>query len=539
MYRVFLAEDEILERENYRESWIWKDSEFTLCGDAANGKDAWEQLQSKNIDILVTDIRMPFMDGLELSRLVREHMPEIKIIILSGYSEFKYARQALEIGVTDYIVKPIKSSQLLETMQKVVKQIDAERSIKKDIVRLQKQAELNRPIRINKFLDDLSLGIYSSDLMKKRAKELNLDIDANYYITMVIEFAEQKLLLTHNDHLLTIDVVRILKDIISNDPDVYYFRKDMHSIVVIFKGNESKQLQKKAVHLASRIRHAIIEKTAANKALFSIGGIREGLPGIAESLADAKLILDFKYLFSENDTIIMEQSLLKKINKTNGHDLSLNTETNLIENLLKFGSKDETKLVVDKLVSKLKTLQFSRIYYQYICMGLIKRIEGFLAEIGEDISCALKTEADNTFCTNQWLKWSNDINLFSAFLTKLLHRVIELREQNKNYKYSNFIAATVKYIDENYVNSALSLNDVASYANISSSYFSTLFSQEMGESFIDYLTRKRISRAKELLKTTSMRLIDIAFEVGYQDSNYFSKIFKKLTGMSPRDYRNS
>jgi two-component system response regulator YesN len=406
-------------------------------------------------------------------------------------------------------------------------------------VRLQKQAELSRPIRINKFFDDLSLGIFSPDLMKKRAKELELDIVAKHYITMVIEYADQKLLLTHNDQLLAFDVIRIVKDIVSDDPDVYHFRKDMHNVIVINKGDDADRLQKKAVSLANKLRHAILENTSADKALFSIGGVREGFAGIAESLADAKLILDFKYLFSENDTIIMEQSLLKRINKTNGQDLSLNTEINLIENLLKFGSKDEIQLVVDKLASKLKTLQFSRIYYQYICMDLIKRIEIFLTEIGEDSSHVMITQIDNPFCIDQWLKWSSDINIFAEFLTKLLHRVIELREQKKNYKYCNFIVATVKYIDENYSNSALSLNDAASYANISSSYFSTLFSQEMGESFIDYLTRKRISRAKELLKTTSMRLIDIAFEVGYQDSNYFSKIFKKLTGMSPRDYRSS
>lgn len=445
MYRVILAEDEILERENYRESWIWKTGEFTLCGDAANGKDAWEQLRSKNIDILVTDIRMPFMDGLELSRLVREHIPEIKIIILSGYSEFKYAQQALGIGVTDYIVKPIKSSQLLETMQKVAKQIDSERSIKKDIVRLQKQAELSGPIRINKFLDDLSLGIFSPELMKKRIKELGLDIDAAYYITMVVEHAEQKLLLTQNDQLLAIDVVRIVNDIVCDDPDVYHFRKDMHSIIIFIKCNDANRLHKKAISLANKLRPAILENTLADKALFSIGGVRKGLPGIAESLADAKLILDFKYLFTDNDTIIMEQSLLEKINETSGQDLSLNTEINLIENLLKFGSINETKLVVDKLASRLKTLQFSRIYYQYICMDLIKRIDNFLIDIGEDRSHILITKNDNPFCLNQWLKWSSDIHVFTDYLTRLLHCVIELREQKKNYKYSNFIAASVKY----------------------------------------------------------------------------------------------
>ena len=537
MYRVFYVEDEILERENQRESWIWKTGEFQLCGDAANGKDAWEQLKKLDIDILITDIKMPFMDGIELSRLVTKHMPHIKIIILSGYSEFTYAQQALGIGVAEYIVKPLRSTDLLDTIRNVSKQIDIERSKNQSLTRLQRQADINMAAQIQKLLDDLSLGIFSSASLEERARELNIDLRAKYYISAIIEYAEYKLLFSHDDQLLALDVQKAVRDIVDGDSSIFVFHHELQDIRLIFKDNNTEKLQSRAEITLNKIRAALIRIPSLSKAVISTGQIREGYFGISESFADAKLILSFKYLYSDNDIVVMESSILNDINQKKDIQISLNTEKNLIDNLLKFGTHDEIPGVVDKLTKKMSSLHYSLVFYQYTCMSIIKNLQDFLEKLGvKNIQHVIKIEED-PFSIDIWLKWSHDIASFTRYLEKTLCHIIDIRESQKNYKYNNVILAAKEYIDENYSDPSLNLNDIASYVNISNSYFSTLFSQEMGESYIDYLTHKRIERAKELLKTTSMRLTDIAFEVGYQDSNYFSKIFKKLTNESPRKFR--
>ena len=159
-YNVYLVEDEYMLREYVKSNAIWKDGPYTLCGDASNGEDAWEDIQATNVDILVTDIKMPFMDGLELSRLVRANRPEIKIIILSGYDDFAYAKQALSLGATEYLLKPLKPDDLRKTLDRAARMIDEERRQQQSISELQKMADESLELNRHRFLSQLCSGFH-------------------------------------------------------------------------------------------------------------------------------------------------------------------------------------------------------------------------------------------------------------------------------------------------------------------------------------------------------------------------------------------
>jgi two-component system response regulator YesN len=533
MYNVLLVEDEILERENSRESWIWNTGEFKLCGDAANGQDAWEKLQQMKIDILITDIKMPFMDGLSLTRLVRQNLPHIRIIILSGYSEFAYAQQALCLGVSEYIVKPVKSAELLESLRRIATQLETEQAKEDDIEKLRTQAVQSKAYQMHKFLEDLSLGIYPQSALKDRADNLGINIKARFYAGAILQYSEQKLIFNEDDHMISLDIQKSLDEIIGKNPNIFSFRHDLKEIYFLFKEDDDVSIKSNIEHLFFSLKEAITRQAIQCVPLLAAGGIRNNISGIAESFADAKMIMSLGYLFTNRDIILADETLFNDLAKSYGNEIFLYTEKNMIENLLKFGNKLDVEPLIRKLLLKMKELRLSFILCQFISMEIINSVRVFLNDLGDTTETVYIHELENC------MKWANDLDKFGIYIIKIIQYVIEVRERKKNYKYVNIIAAALKYIDEHYTDANLNLNDVASYINISSSYFSTLFAQEMGESFIEYITRKRIDKAKELLTTSCMRLTDIAYEVGYQDSNYFSKIFKKITNDSPKNFRSA
>ena len=219
-----------------------------------------------------------------------------------------------------------------------------------------------------------------------------------------------------------------------------------------------------------------------------------------------------------------------------GAELILFRDKESVINLLNTGSKSDISAVVSQLVLRLQTTDYNLLLFQHACVGISNLIVQFLKDIGEDPNETLSDK--NAILSGYWLIWANDLNAFSAHLAATLMTVIGIRDKKKKYKYDMVVLKAKRYIDQNYADPDIRLTSIAASENINSSYFSSLFAQEIGESFIEYLTRLRINQAKILLMTTSMRTVDVAFTVGYTDSNYFSRIFRKMTNKSPRGYRN-
>ena len=374
MYKVFLAEDEIVVREGIRKSILWDKTSFTLAGEAPDGEIALSMIQDIKPDILITDIRMPFMDGLALSRIVKKALPWIKIIILSGHDEFEYAREAISIGVEEYLLKPVSSQEMLGTLEKVAKRIDEE---KEELLNI---AGLKAKVR--------------SATDKAQPDENNIFDPAAF---------------------LNIDVDMLFTKL------KYAAKKDINSIVqeyISMLGNNWSETPILVYFLFGEI-------------IVSVSKIIEALGG------DTKEIIPF----------------------------SLNREN------------------IQKLI----------------------------------ISPAE----------------------FSEKAALILSAMIEFRESNTKGRYQSVIVKAREYIDNNFANSDISLFSTAAYVGISPNHLSTVFVQETGENYVEYLTRVRIEKAKQLLKSTAMKSADIAPEVGFNDPHYFSHLFKKTTGLSPKEYRFS
>jgi len=381
MYKVFLAEDEIVVREGIRNSIPWEKTSYTLTGEAPDGEMALSMIQDIKPDILITDIRMPFMDGLSLSRIVKKSLPWIKIIILSGHDEFEYAREAISIGVDEYLLKPVSAQEMLAAMDKLAKRIDEEKE---------------------EFLSIADL--------KARIRPGPADV----------QHGKEKITGSENMQGL-VDPAGLL----NIDGEVFFTKL----------------------------------KYAAKKDIDSI--VREyiALPG--DNWGENPLIIYF--LFGE---IIVSAS--KIIESLGGN----------IKDVVPFSLSHRN---IQEIIGSQET--------------------------------------------------------FAEKVKLLLSALIEFRDSHTGGRYQSVVVRSREYIDSNFSDTELSLNSTAEHVGISPNHLSAVFAQETGENFIDYLTRVRIERAKLLLKTTAMKSADIACETGFSDPHYFSFIFKKNTGLSPREYR--
>ena len=537
MYNVLLVEDEILERENMRASWIWENGDFKLCADAANGEDAWRILHEQPIDIVVTDIRMPFMDGLELCRLIKNAYPKIMIIILSGHSDFSYAQKALSLGVNDYIVKPAKSSDLLDALYKVASHIDQDNKLQSELENYKLRLKQSNDLRKQMLLINLVTGVLPTENVIEEAKELSIDLTFNDSCCVIIELFEDKIQISDHEYLLALEIQDGIKEALI-DKSAISFSWNLRKYCLILKMSEMTQVKNQLNLVKEKIIDYYVMSGLNYRPVIAIGRIRKGIEGVVESFADAQFVLNFRFLFHNAEIMTSDDSLVLSDNNLNFEIVLMNEKT-LIDNLIRYGTKNEAGDLVSKFVMKLKSLNLSYMVFQYICIELISQIKNFLTDLSDDdpVKVINQFSSNNIFQLNHWLSWANDLDKFGANLKELISGVIDIRDKRKNYRYSTIIAIAKEYINKNFSDPDLSLASVANKVNITPNYLSTIFTQETGESFIEYITRLRITKAKELINSTSMRIVDIAFSVGYQDSNYFSKIYRKIAGETPSQTR--
>ena len=366
MVKVFLVEDEAIIRRGIRDNIDWASHGFEFAGEAGDGEYAYPLILKAQPDILVTDIKMPFMDGLELSRLVKKALPRTRIIVLSGYNEFEYAKEAIKIGISDYLLKPVSSAGLIDALKKAADEIREERE--------------------------------KSRLLER-------------YFVSYEKYTE------------------------------------------------------------------FLDKT-------DYSGV------------DRKLINDF----------------------------------------LKLGSVEECSPFVEEYFAAIGEHNYkSLLLRQYMTMDIFYCVQEFLKKLKAEPPEVPESVVDIKLVP----KVIESVEMTKAYLIEEFTAALQARDRASNDRYGSVIRDAKEYIRANFSQSDLSLNRIAVHIGVSPSYFSSIFKQETGQSFVEYLTQVRMERACELLKCTSYRTSEIGEKVGYNDSHYFSAAFKKVMGQSPKEYKAS
>ena len=542
MLKIFLAEDEVIVRETIKRMIPWEELGFELVGEAADGEMALPLLIRQKPDLLITDIKMPFMDGLTLAKLAKKELPELKIVILSGYDDFNYAKQAINIGVEDYLLKPITKNALIERISEIRSRYEHEKTQKEYYEKFQREMQAYEKNSSRDFFEALVRG--SMDMMEvyKKAEKLGVDIVAEAYNILIFtmnseeDFSGQK----EGYSEWEAESLEMLEEFFSGHQSAMLFRSNIFSYGVLLKGQKEsiKEITKECV---GKIQGILKRKESKREWFLAVGQPVERLSQIKKSYHTASRAFSQRYLYVENILYYDEMEMMEHRSgqaDTNDNAYLKKVDVNalnpaILQKFLSNGIQEETEnFVKDYFYAIGQEPMESLVFRNYVILNVRFSVITFLKGLGCD------TEGMEPENTEEILAESGkNIESAIAYAEKMVSQAITIRDQNSGNKNRSILKTAVDFIESPYMEEEISLNTVANVANVSANHFSALFSQNMGQTFIEYLTSLRMNKAKELLRCTGMRSSEIAGEIGYKDAHYFSYLFKKTQGMTPSDYR--
>ncbi|MGI5955620.1 MAG: response regulator [Coprococcus sp.] len=543
MVKVYLVEDEIIIRQSIKNSIDWEKEGYEFVGDASDGELALPVILKEKPDILITDIRMPFMDGLELSRMVKAELPDIKIVILSGYDDFEYAKQAIKIGVAEYLLKPVSSAVLLEHLSEIAEKVRDERedlALKK--VYYQEMQENEELIKM-KFLGELISGKLSlADAMEK-GKRFHMNLSGPFYRIILFKFIQEDHVQAEQSEALA-EAYEAVGNYVDGLKDAFRFQRGVEGWAFLLTSVEEDMEAQ-----TERFIEGLKEVIAPFEALTWFGGIGSEAARLRElrySFREADKAFAGRFVQEPNQIISVEQLNYEQLD--NEFDANIFGEINqfdqIITRFLSSGSREEVESFVGALFTEISEDHFrSLMIRQYIIMDIYATVLAFCKKLRKDTGAdgeaagQMESLRENEEILKRAVLTAESVDDIKDYIGTLLDHVIELRNTLSGRRYSDIIRTARKRIEQDYMSEDISLNTVAAEVCMSPSYFSSVFSKEMGKTFIEYLTEVRMEKAKQYLACSSMKTSEISYEVGYKDPHYFSYIFKKTQGCTPKEYR--
>lgn len=542
MLKIFLAEDEVIVRETIKRMIPWEDLGFELVGEAADGEMALPLLLRQKPDLLITDIKMPFMDGLTLAKVAKKEIPGLKVVILSGYDDFNYAKQAINIGVEDYLLKPITKNALIERLTEIRSRYEHEKTQKEYYEKFHREMQAYEKNSSRDFFEALVSG--SMDMMEiyRRSEKLGLDIVAEAYNVLIFtmnceeDFSGQR----EGYSEWEAESLKLLEEFFSENTSAMLFRCNIFSYGVLIKG-QKETIEENTRSCVSEIQRILDRKEQKRQWFVAAGEPVERLSQIQKSYYSASRAFSQRYLYDENILYYDEMASMEKKNVTEDDSTYLQkVDVNalnpvILQKFLSNGLLEETEnFVKDYFYAIGQEPLESLVFRNYVTLNVRFSVMSFLKEIGCDTRTLEQEDTEDVLSES-----SKSLENAIAYAEKIISQAIALRDQNSGNKNRSILKTAVDFIDSHYMEEDMSLNKAANAANVSANHFSALFSQNMGQTFIEYLTNLRMNKAKEYLRCTSMRSSEIAGEIGYKDAHYFSYLFKKTQGMTPSDYRKA
>ena len=516
MMKVFLVDDEIAIRENLRNSFPWEENGFQLVGEAPDGEMALPMIRDLNPDILLTDIRMPFMDGVQLCKEVKRAMPWVGIVILSGFDDFSYAQQAISLGVKEYLLKPITAQELGKALTRVAEQIAEERSAKESVENLRRGSQFLREKLLSALFTDEGDRFEDEQLMLQM-RQMGVNLAANCYVVIDIAFPYREEERAR--------ARAALSDLAEATGGSVFTCGMNHGARALVLGDNERDAEERAYSFASSVVH-LPQMEHCEDLLLSIGETVSDYYDIRRAMHSARHLRH----------VVAGQGTGRRIigvGEMNDATTVLNSlELSPLYERLQYAPEGELDAILAEYTGSLPDSDGIDLAMGYLRIAAVIAARRIVEDAGADPQQALDEEL-----ITRALRAEDADGLEPV--RELLRSAIECRDRSGHGAGDTPVGRARVYLSKNFANPNLMLQDVAGEVCISQSHFSTVFAQETGITFTQYLTGLRIAKAKELLEATEMRSSEIAFQVGYNDAHYFSYLFKKHTGMTPSEYRKS
>ena len=534
MLRVFLAEDETIIRETLRDTMPWAQCGYTFVGEAGDGEMALPLIQQTKPDVLITDIRMPFMDGLALSKLVLQEFPWMKVIILSGYDDFEYAQTAIGLGVERYLLKPITKSTLMAVLGEVREKIQGERAQQNYLAQFRQETQDYEQYARRRFLERIVAGQLSVQEIYEQAEKLDLDLRAQAYDLALVSAVPE----SSNAETYSEQGARIRDEMVSyflKHPEYILFRWSLTSYAVLLLGRQE-NMEAILDRCLNKVRQLYSTFGPELNWYVAVGTPTRRLSALPGCFEEVSRLWAYRHILPEQH-ILSSETVKPFAGTVSDHDLSgldmSKVSPAMLTGVLQNASAREIPSFVDEYIHSLEEALESGPFCQYLMLSARFTATQFVEGLGVE----QREYLSGLSCLGM-VGQQISVDDLKRYLSDILLQAIKLRDRVTGSQYSGQLKQAVRYIDEHYQSEDISLNRVAKEVNLSPNYLSAVFSQEMGTTFVEYLTARRMEKARELLRHSDLRSGEIAAAVGYKDSHYFSFLFKKTQGCTPRDYRS-
>lgn len=532
MHKVLLVDDEVLTRDAIRENIPWDKLGYELIGACADGKEAIDLMQKNQPDLILTDICMPHVDGLQLAKYVYENCPNVKVIIISGYDDFDYAKQALTYQVKEYILKPITSFELTEVLTKTKQNLDEEKRSKDNFRKIQQAYQNNIPLMKDRFLNHLIYGQSLKEDMLQKLRELDgILTGKNFCVVLLEEDDCTEFYLNYpqvDESLARFAIFNIAQELIREELCGLAFQNAEDKAVLLFEESSEKELEQKAVNVTERIRKAVSDFLSIEISAI-LGKSVEGLSKLRLSYENARSALEYRFLMGSNRMIYGKDILMKK----EDHSFMVQPWIDRMILAVKANQAEELEEIIHGFFKELVISNQSK---NKIYINIQRAVLTIMMVLDEADTNEYETvmQKEKVFLAEMYEK--KHIGDVEETFTQFCLEVSDLLSSERDSYCRKQAVRALDYIEKNYGDHEISLNTLCSYLCMSTSYFSSVFKNVTGETFIEALTKKRIEKAKALIENTSMKTYEIADVVGYVDPHYFSSSFKKMTGSTPTEY---
>lgn len=529
MYRVILADDETILRENMSRRIPWGKYGFELAAGCRNGQEVLDFLKKEPVDLVISDICMPYMDGMQLCEILHRDYPEVKVILLSGYEEFEYAKKAITYGVVEYILKPVTSAEMGEHLKKVAAILDEERQKQKDSGRYEEAYRENYSRIVSGRLRDFILGEGDQEACAGELEQMGMELPVIGYRVAVIDSG----LVSGMDRessLIAFVIFNMTQQILKEQYAGCAGQGENNRTVILFEDDGSEENRKRICQICGQILDVIRTHTGI-QAVISLGSYTKSRDRLGLSYCRAKESVLYRYLFGPGSILVWEDRE-EGCRKRQEAEKAPASSDRLADAVKQADRKKKTE-VLEGLEAELRTFWYS----PSGCRVCLCRAADRIGRVQE--SCREETDGSPRRSSRQV---SDEIlaagTLAEAvkILEQYADECIRDNESRQQGSAGRYVSRALDFIEQNYTSPQIGIREVCRYLGLSPSYFSSLIKSETGETFVELLNRRRIEYAKELLERTSLRTYEVAEKAGFGDAHYFGTAFKKATGMTPGAY---
>lgn len=525
-YKVILVDDEAEVIDIMEAKIRWSELGFEVVGSAKNGVKALELVEKLQPDVVLTDIRMPYMDGLELSRKLNQDYPNIYIILCTGFDEFEYAKEAVHLDIKEYLLKPISAAELSESLMRLKENLDKEREEKLNVRKLENYFQESLPALQSNLFISLMEGRVSEEDYARFSAAYQVNMKGPLFCCIVFHTSENHVPEGMNPLLLSMSVEREIRQRLVEKWHCKEFLYLGNTVLIMEMGSEEQMVPitdecDRFCRWAYRVMGAVV--TAG------IGTVCDNLFNINLSYEGAREAVSYRVLYGTQRAINIreivpkEQATLSLLEEGRMHDLF---------RAIRVGNLEKIEEAVQKEIQKIHKHTVTIGQYHLAAMETVSNFYKFCANNSLDFD-EIAGNVPNLYEKVPQM----DESSLTSWMNEMARMISEELKTARNSTSHRLVTEAQLLVREKYMDASISLDVVCSILGVSNSYFSSVFKKETGKSFISYLTDYRMDIAEELILSGETKSYKVAEKVGYLDANYFSYVFKKRFGVSPSKYR--